>query len=97
MEINRVVRLWMGMENRPIKEFDEVEAQRRLDEILDDVERGQTVAIRRNGERIGRIVPEAEAREAEINQAVRGIKELRRQTKPATVEEILAWRDEGRK
>ena len=33
----------------------------------------------------------------EIKQAIDGIKALRKRTKGATIEEILAWRDEGRK
>ena len=65
--------------------------------LLDDVERGETVVITRHGKPIARLVPEAGAREREIAQARADIEALRKQTKPVTREEILAWRDEGRK
>jgi prevent-host-death family protein len=68
-----------------------------LSVLLDDVERGETIVITRHGKQIARIVPEGDARQQEIRQAIAEIKELRRHNKPATREEILAWRDEGRK
>jgi len=36
-------------------------------------------------------------RRAEIEQAIREIKAMRKRAKPVAVEEILVWRDEGRK
>jgi len=72
-------------------------AKAHLSELLDEVQRGETIAITRHGKRIARIVPEESARESEVRQAIEEIKELRKHNKPATVEEILAWRDEGRK
>jgi prevent-host-death family protein len=65
--------------------------------LLDDVEQGETVVITRHGKPIARLVPEKTARQEEIEQARADIEALRRETKPVTREEILAWRNEGRK
>jgi prevent-host-death family protein len=72
-------------------------AKTHLLELLDEVERGETVLITRHGKPIARLVPNETQRQQEIEQAIADIKAIRRRNKPATVEEILAWRDEGRK
>jgi prevent-host-death family protein len=72
-------------------------AKAQLSDLIDDVERGETVQITRHGKPVARLVPEDDARRAEGLIAMAKIKELRKQTKGATIEEILAWRDEGRK
>ncbi|HEX2215884.1 MAG TPA: type II toxin-antitoxin system prevent-host-death family antitoxin [Xanthobacteraceae bacterium] len=72
-------------------------AKAHLAELLDDVERGETVVITRHGKPIARLVPEKSERQREIEQAIADIRALGRQTKGATIEEILAWRDEGRR
>lgn len=65
--------------------------------LLDDVERGDTVVITRHGKAIARLVPNADRRSDEIGRIFAEIEGIRKQTKPVTAEEILAWRDEGRK
>jgi prevent-host-death family protein len=72
-------------------------AKANLAELLDEVERGETIVITRHGKPIARITPENSLRQEEIKEAVAGIKELRKKVGRATVEEILAWRDEGRR
>lgn len=72
-------------------------AKAQLAELLDQVEQGETVVITRHGKAIARLVPEQAGRQDEIKEAIAGIKELRKHTKGATIEEILAWRDEGRR
>lgn len=72
-------------------------AKAKFAELLDEVERGETVIITRHGKPIARITPEQPRRQQEIEEAIRGIKELRKNAPRVTVEEILAWRDEGRK
>jgi len=66
-------------------------------ELLDEVERGETIVITRHGKPIVRMTQEGTEREHEIRQAMADIDAIRKQNKPATVAEILAWRDEGRK
>ena len=72
-------------------------AKTHLLELLDEVERGGTVVITRHGKPIARLVPDETQRQQDIDQAIAEIKAIRRRNKPVTVEEILAWRDEGRK
>jgi prevent-host-death family protein len=79
----------------PMREIQASEAKTHLPQILDDVERGETVIITRHGRAIARIVPEAQRRQAEIDRAIDGIKALRRQTGKITVHELLSARHEG--
>jgi prevent-host-death family protein len=65
--------------------------------LLDEVERGETVVITRHGKPIARLVPDADRRKEDVRRVFAEIEEIRKRTKPVTVEEILAWRDEGRK
>jgi prevent-host-death family protein len=71
-------------------------AKAKFAELLDEVERGETVVITRHGKTIARLVPDEEARRERARLAIEKIKELRKQTKPVTVEEIIAWKNEGR-
>ena len=71
------------------------EAKTHLPRLLDDVERGTTIAITRHGRRIARIVPETELRREEIAAAIRDIEALRNEPGGMTIEEILAARHEG--
>ncbi|MGO9239149.1 MAG: type II toxin-antitoxin system Phd/YefM family antitoxin [Methylocella sp.] len=52
----------------------EIAAKAHLSQLLDDVERGETVVITRHGRPIARIVPEAHLRQEEIDEAIEGIK-----------------------
>lgn len=72
-------------------------AKAQFAELLDDVERGETVVITRHGKPIARLVREEDERRADALRAMAEIKEMRKTAGRATVEEILAWRDEGRK
>jgi prevent-host-death family protein len=72
-------------------------AKARFSELLDDVERGETIVITRHGKEIATLMPRSDARQRQIDQAIKDIDAIRKQTKPATIAEILAWRDEGRK
>lgn len=79
-----------------MREVQASEAKVHLPDLLDEVERGETLIITRHGRRIARLVPEAERRQEEIDQAIAGIIELRKHTGKITVAEILSARDEGR-
>jgi prevent-host-death family protein len=71
-------------------------AKARLAELLDEVERGETIVITRHGTAIARLVPDEEARRADERRAMDQIGEMRKHAGRATIKEILAWRDEGR-
>ena len=79
------------------REVQASEAKTHLPRLLDEVERGETIIITRHGRAIARIVPEAQLRQQEIDEAIEDIKELRKTTGTVTVEEILAWRHAGHK
>ena len=79
-----------------MKQVEAAIAEVQLEELLDEVERGETIAITRHGKPIARIVPDPARRQEEIDAAIAGIKELRKHTKRTTVEEIIAWKNEGR-
>lgn len=72
-------------------------AKAQFAELLDQVERGETVVITRHGKAIARLVPDDEARRARIDEAITRMIELRKTVKPATIEEIIAWKNEGRR
>jgi len=80
-----------------MKEVQASQAKAQFSELLDVVERGETVIITRHGKPIADIRPHVDSRREEARRAMAAIKELRKHTGRATVEEILAWRDEGRK
>lgn len=80
-----------------MKHIQATELKAKLAELLDEVERGQTLVVTRHGKPIARIMPDEEARRAESRRAIAEIRELRKGAGKATVEEILEWRDEGRR
>jgi prevent-host-death family protein len=80
-----------------MREIQASEAKVHLPQLLDEVERGETLIITRHGRRIARIMPELDRRQEEIDAALAGIRELRGRTGRITLEELLSARDEGRK
>jgi|KBSSwiStaDraftv2_1062776.scaffolds.fasta_scaffold291719_1 prevent-host-death family protein len=80
-----------------MKNIQATKAKAQFSEILDEVERGGTVIITRHGKPIVRMTPMAEDRQSEIRDVIAKMKQLRLGTKGVTVEEILQWRDEGRR
>lgn len=72
-------------------------AKSRFSELLDQVERGETIVITRHGKPVARIVPDPARRQEEIDAAIAGIKELRKRTKPWSAAEIVAAIKEGRR
>ena len=80
-----------------MREIQASEAKARLPQLLDDVERGETLIITRHGRPIARIVPEVDRRQEEVDRALASIRELRKRTGNVTPEEIRSARGEGRK
>jgi prevent-host-death family protein len=76
-------------------------AKTHLPQLLDEVERGETIIITRRGRRIARIVPETERRRQEIDEAIEDIKklgkEIRKRNPDLTIEELLSSIHEGHK
>ena len=80
-----------------MRQIDASEAKTHLPQLLDDVERGETLVITRHGRPIARLVPERDKRREEVAEAIARIKNLRRGRGRISVEEILSARDEGRR
>ena len=68
-------------------------AKANIDQVYAEVARGNAVTIQPDAP----LTAEEEAERLErTRRAVEGILELRKQVKPATLEEIIAWKNEGR-
>ena len=80
-----------------MREIQASEAKTHLPQLLDDVERRETIVITRHGRAIARIVPEVHLRQAEVDRAIANIKALRRRTGKITVDELLSAKHEGHK
>ena len=80
-----------------MRQIQSAAAKTHLPQLLDDVERGETVVITRHGRPVARLVPDEDAQRARRLKAIADIEEIRRQNGPATIAEILEWRNEGRK
>ncbi len=78
------------------------EAKTHLSSLLDRVEQGEEVTITRHGKPIARLVPAQDARQAASIEAFQRIR-ARAATltgtlsPPVTVDEILEWKNEGRR
>jgi prevent-host-death family protein len=80
-----------------MREIQASEAKTHLPQLLDDVERGETIVITRHGRAIARIVPEAHLRQAEVDRAIANIKALRQRTGKISVDELVSAKHEGHK
>jgi prevent-host-death family protein len=80
---------------KAMREVQASEAKTHLPQLLDEVERGETVVITRHGRPIARLVPETERRQAEIARAIDSIRARRRRTGRITADELLSARHEG--
>ena len=79
-----------------MREIQASEAKTHLPQLLDDVERRETILITRHGRPIARLVPETDLRRAAIDQAVGNLRAMRQdQANKLTLEKILAMRHEG--
>jgi prevent-host-death family protein len=73
------------------------EAKAKLSEVFDRVQSGDEFIVTRHNQVVGRIVPEKRRNQAQIDYAVNRLIELRKETQPVTLDEIIAWKNEGRR
>jgi len=77
------------------------DAKAHFSQLLDEVERGQTIVILRHGKPVARIVPDEDARRERRRQGIDNIKKLgeefRQKHGPISVEEIISSIHEGHK
>jgi len=80
-----------------MREVQSSDAKAHLPQILDEVERGETIIITRHGRPIARIVPEADSREAETRRTMERIRAFRQTMPHLSLGEILSARQDGHK
>lgn len=81
-----------------MKQVSLADARANIGQLLDDVARGESVTINPDDvTSADRALETEEQRSARIRRAIDGILELRKHTKPVSAEEIIAWKNEGRK
>ena len=80
-----------------MREIQASAAKAHLAELLDEVERGETVIVTRHGKAIARIVPETKGRQDTIDRAIADIKAVQKRTGKITTDELLSARREGHK
>lgn len=73
------------------------DARANMAALLDEVERGETVAINREGRSLDSVEQWDDERREKAREAMRQIMEARKTAPIVTTEEILQWRDEGRR
>lgn len=72
------------------------DAKTRLSELIARVEKGEEIIIARDDKPVARLV-QVRRPQAEIDAAIAAIREMRKRAKPVTTEEIIAWKNEGRR
>ncbi len=78
-----------------MREVQSADAKARFSQLLDDVERGETIVITRHGRAIARLAPEADRREAEIRKTMARIDAFRETMPRLSADEINSARHEG--
>ena len=80
-----------------MREIRSTEATAQLTAILDAVERGETVAITRQGRRIARVVPEPEHRQEYAAKAVEALRAFGQRHGTASIDDLISARREGQR
>jgi len=91
---------WVSRSEDVMREVGAFEAKNTLGALLDLVQGGEEVLIKRHGKPVARLVPETRIRDvAAAMAAVERIRARRanRIGPPITIEEIIAWKNEGRR
>ena len=73
------------------------EAKTQLPRLIRAAERGETVIITRHGKPVAQLGPVKDQKREEIAEVIERMKRARARRAKVSVEEILAWRHEGRK
>ncbi|MGO4869418.1 MAG: type II toxin-antitoxin system Phd/YefM family antitoxin [Roseiarcus sp.] len=74
------------------------DASERLDELVARAEAGEEIVICRDGAPVAKLVAlDAERRPAAIEETIEEARAFRARAKPVTAEELIAWKNEGRR
>lgn len=78
--------------------IDLAEAERRFEDFVVRAEFGAEILILRDGAPVARLVGvDVERRRASFAKTVERVRAIRASAKPVTIEEIIAWKNEGRR
>jgi len=80
-----------------MKEVSASVAKAHFSELLREVKGGETLVITHHGKPVAHLTPVTDRRREEQKRAMAEIEAMRAKAPRVTVEEILAWRDEGRR
>ncbi len=72
------------------------EAKAKLSELVERVARGEEFVITRHDERVARLIPAKKTSREEVRLSIQKLRELRKGLR-VTREEIIAWKNEGRR
>jgi prevent-host-death family protein len=78
-----------------MREIQASEAKTHLPQLLDDIERGESIIITRHGRAIARLIPEDAMRRGGQAEAVERLKALRATMPRVSLDELMAMRHEG--
>jgi len=81
--------------NKAMRDIQASDTLTRMPQILDEVERGETIRITRDGNVIARLMPEPQRRQEDVDKAIESIKALRKRMGKITIEEITSSLHEG--
>lgn len=80
-----------------MREIGAFEAKNHLSSLLDDAAAGETVIITKRGKPVAKLVPFAEPDAVAVDEVFAQMRQIRKTLKPVTTDEILAWKNEGRR
>ena len=78
-----------------MREIQASEAKTHLPQLLDEIERGESIIITRHGRAIARLIPEDTMRRDGQAEAVERLKPLRATMPRVPLDELMAMRHEG--
>jgi prevent-host-death family protein len=78
-----------------MREIQASEAKTHLPQLLDEIERGESIIITRHGRAIARLIPEDTMRRDGQAEAVERLKALRATMPRVPLDELMAMRHEG--
>jgi len=80
-----------------MREIGAFEAKNHLSALLDDAAAGETVVITKRGKPVAKLIPFKASDVEGIAEAFDELRAIRKTLKPVTTEEILEWKNEGRR
>jgi len=89
--------IWTSRNNWSVimREIQASEAKTHLPQLLDEIERGESIIITRHGRPIARLIPEDVMRRDGQAEAVERLKALRATMPRVPLDELMAMRHEG--